>query len=260
VSARGAAPTGAAARIPGYGLARLAVVACAALLLLAWLAPPLEHLARRFVFVETVQFGAFAMGVPALVTLAGPWRGWSTSAALAVRRLRRRSPLWSVPPVLLYVVATVAWRTPAAVDGLSRHPLLALAEAPTLGVAGVLLWLELVASPPFSPRVVRPLRALLAASAMWATWIVAYVVGFSHSAWFPVYDRGLRPRLSLVGDQELATAVLWGLAAAAYVPVVFANLMAWLRNDEDPDDELRRLLRAERRAGGWGPGPEKRCA
>jgi cytochrome c oxidase assembly factor CtaG len=235
--------------IPTERQARLLAVAGAGVLLLAWFLPPLEHLARRFVFVETVQFGTFAMGAPALLALGAPWRHQAASAALAAWRLERRSPWWSLPSLVIYVAATIAWRTPAAMDALARHPLLALAEALTLCVAGVVLWSELVASPPFSPRLARPLRAALAAVAMWSTWIVAYIVGFSHVAWFPAYDRGSPVHFSLIGDQELAAAVLWGLAAAAYVPVVFANLMAWLRNGEDPDDELRRLLRAERRQG-----------
>jgi hypothetical protein len=31
------------------------------------------------------------------------------------------------------------------------------------------------------------------------------------------------------------------------MPVIFWNLYFWLRNDEDPDDELFRLMKEERR-------------
>ena len=55
--------------------------------------------------------------------------------------------------------------------------------------------------------------------------------------------------LSAAADQQVATAVLWLVAAASFVPVIFWNAMLWLRTDEDPDAELLALERAERRRG-----------
>jgi hypothetical protein len=43
--------------------------------------------------------------------------------------------------------------------------------------------------------------------------------------------------------------VLWFVAAASFVPIIFWNAMMWLRTDEDPDAELLALERAERRRG-----------
>jgi hypothetical protein len=70
--------------------------------------------------------------------------------------------------------------------------------------------------------------------------------------------------LSAAADQQIATAVLWFVAAASFVPVIFWDAMMWLRTDADPDAELLALARAERRrgtqpltrrqeGGGWNP-------
>ena len=74
-------------------------------------------------------------------------------------------------------------------------------------------------------------------------------------------DRPVQPRLlpqllttlagglSAAADQQIASAVLWFVAAAAFVPVIFWNALTWLQTEEDPDTELLALARAERRRG-----------
>ena len=53
--------------------------------------------------------------------------------------------------------------------------------------------------------------------------------------------------LSLAADQQVTTGVLWAIAACAFIPVIFWNLVVWLRSEEDPDQELHRLAKQERR-------------
>jgi hypothetical protein len=55
--------------------------------------------------------------------------------------------------------------------------------------------------------------------------------------------------LSAGADQQIASAVLWFVAAASFVPVIFWNALMWLKTDEDPDTELLALMRAARRRG-----------
>ena len=43
-------------------------------LIVACLVPPLDGLARRYLFVESIQFCVFALAAPALIALGAPWR------------------------------------------------------------------------------------------------------------------------------------------------------------------------------------------
>lgn len=236
---------------------RVALVGAVAVVGVA-LAPPLGTAGRQYAFAETVQFGLLAFAVPALLVVGQPWGPWGSRwppGALwrrleALQHRRRRHPdVWrSVVFVAADVGLMVLWRTPAWMDALVRHQWLVALEAVSLAVAGGGVWLELLGCPPLSPRLPRPWRAVLAVACMWATWIMAYIEGFAHVAWYRAFDHAG----ALVGpsmDQELATGILWFAAAASFVPVVFVDLMRWLQHDEDPDAELRKLVRAARRSG-----------
>ncbi|MGH9090872.1 MAG: cytochrome c oxidase assembly protein [Acidimicrobiales bacterium] len=228
----------------------------AVVVLVAAVVPPVLTEARRYEFVQAVQFVLLALALPALVVLGAPWarlrlaarpgdepRLLDRWAAARARHPELRRALAFLLPELAVVVA---WRTPGAVDALSRHPWLLAVEAATLAAAGVGSWLELVPSPPLAPRTPRPWRAVQAAVAMWLVWILAYALGFSRVSWFHAYHHA--GGLSTSADQQITTAVLWLSAAAAFLPVVFWDLLQWLKHDDDPDTELYRLVRSERRA------------
>jgi cytochrome c oxidase assembly factor CtaG len=129
-------------------------------------------------------------------------------------------------------------------------------EALTLIVAGVGLWLELVESPPLVPRLGAFRRAVLGALTMWFIWIEAYLVGMSQSAWYRNFGHVAGHGLSRAADQQVAAVVLWFIATVVFVPVIFVSALRWLHDDEEPNAELRKLVRADRR--GVGPFMERR--
>jgi cytochrome c oxidase assembly factor CtaG len=249
----------------------LAAVALA--LVLLSLVPPAATYARRYVFAESLQFLLFATVVPALLVLGAPWRRLGAPGGRGLAglffRARPRPPARPGPrrpggsgyargfTVLLAFVGTViAWRLPASVDALARWPGFAALEMATLVAAGSALWLELVESPPSLPALPRPLRAVFAAAAMWTIWVLAYILGFSQVAWFGAYRHG--GGLSPVADQEIATGIMWAVPALCFVPVVFVTALTWLKDPEDPDEELRAIIQAERpqpRPGRWPRPP-----
>jgi cytochrome c oxidase assembly factor CtaG len=215
------------------------------------LLPPLSTLAAREDWAEALQFAFLAVAGPALVVLGAPWRTVGVSPSylgrLAESRKRHPGAIRSVGFLFADLAVVVAWRTPAAVDAVAGRPWILLVEATSLMVVGIGLWLELVGSPPLVPRSSRPRRAGMAALAMWTIWTVAYVVAMSDVPWYRVFHHTAGVGLSASADHQLATVVLWIAAAVVFMPVVFWNLMQWLGAEEDPDDELSRLLRQERR-------------
>jgi cytochrome c oxidase assembly factor CtaG len=247
------------------------------------LVPPVATFARRYVFVESIQFVLFAMVAPALIVLGAPWRflrlsqaeGGTAAAApadgaartapvgtgpldrLAAARQRQRSFPRAAAVLVVFFGVCLVWRLPPAVDALARHPLLVAAELVTLLAAGIGLWLELVASPPLAPRLPNPQRAAIAALAMWSTWAVAYALGFASHGVFHAYDAA-GSGLSAVADQQITVGLVWAVSAFCFVPVVFVTMLAWLAGNDDPDEELQRLSRDGRQRAvvrGWDRRP-----
>ena len=226
-------------------------------------------LARRYIVAESAQFVVFAMAAPALIVLGAPWGllrlsdaagtepgqpGTAPLDRLAAARRQQTSFLRAAGFLAVFITAGVAWRLPAVVDELARHPALAAVELVTLLAAGIGLWLELVSSPPLAPRLPNPHRAAIAALAMWSTWIVAYALGFAGHAVFHGYDGPGSP-LSAVADQQITVALVWAVSACCFVPVVFVTMLRWLSPSDNPDEELQRLARDDRRlpvVRGWG--------
>lgn len=232
-------------------------LAAAVVIVLASLLPPGGTEARRYVFAESLQFALFAIVVPALVVLGAPWRLAPLSRDLASRMAatRRDRPAFLRAAAYLVVFAgmSAAWRVPALVDPLARQPGLAVLELATLLVAGTGLWLEIAQSPPLAPRIARWQRAVIAMLAMWTIWVLAYLLGFSSVAWYPAYRHIAGHGLSTLADQQIATGTLWAVAACCFLPVIFYSAITWLRDTEDPNDELRDIVRRTRHPG-WASG------
>jgi cytochrome c oxidase assembly factor CtaG len=227
-------------------------------LLVACLAPPAATLARRYVFVESIEFGLFAMVVPGLLAAGAPWRLLRLSRAgpagippdapgpggpadrLALARRRHPSFVRSVVFLVVFAGACGFWRLPPVVDTLARNQALVAAEVASLLAAGTGLWLEIVPSPPLAPRGRGPQRALIAALAMWFIWITSYILGFANGVVFHAYQRA-SGGLGAVTDQELATLLMWLVAGLCFAPVIFIIMLGWLRDSEDTDAELARV-------------------
>jgi len=262
----------AAGRSVGVVALRLALSVLAALILVLCLVPPFATYARRFEFVEAIQFCLLAVTIPVCIASGAPWRRLGLAAAepprigddgaviapagirpvdrLYLGRRRHPDPWRAVVVAVVYLVAVVLWRIPATVDALVHHPWLIVVEAGVLVPLGLALWLELVESPPLTPRLTRPHRVAMSAVVMWVIWVLAYLVGLAHGSWYHGFDHSMATGISVSADQQLTSGVMWALTGAAFVPVIFWNLVFWLQAEEDPDDELYRLVRQERTRGG----------
>jgi cytochrome c oxidase assembly factor CtaG len=239
---------------------RTACLLAATVIAVLVLVPPIGTLARRTEYAATLQFALLAISVPALVALGAPWRLLGLAGAgahgdgphridkLADHRRRHRELPWSLAFIVCDLGVAIAWHTPGAVRAIASHGWLAIVEGGVLLVFGLGLWLELLSSPPLVPRSGHLRRAVLGAFSMWGFWILAYVTGLSNRGFYQNFTH-TPGGLSAAADQQIAAGVLWAVAAATFVPVIFWNALAWLQSEEDPDTELQALARSERRRG-----------
>lgn len=265
-------PTGERRRAPNrFGERRIWLSALGALAVLICVIPPVLTLAQRYVVAETVQFVVCGIIGPALIVLGAPWRllGLARSQGAPVPAGahgggfadwladgRRHHPTFRRAGLflLLFMAVALAWRLPVTMDALVRVPALAAVQVVSLLVAGTGLWLELVGSPPLSPRLPRPQRAAVSALAMWFIWATAYAVGMNTNNVYGAYGDLPGRALSLMADQELASGVMWVVAGCAFIPIVLVTMLGWLSNAETSDEEFQRSVRDEHQRAvvrGW---------
>jgi cytochrome c oxidase assembly factor CtaG len=228
----------------------------AAVLVVAVLVPPIATQARRYEWVEALQYVVLGLVAPGFFVAGAPWErlGLARPArSLAAARRRHPERLRSAVLVGLALCCMAAWRVPAIVDRLPSSRWWLALEAVTLTCSGTVLWLECVSSAPLIPRSTRPFRIALCAVSMWTTWVIAYMVAMSTADWYPAYRHQVGRGLSKVADQQLAAGLLWAAATACFVPVIFSNLLWWLHSEEDPDEALNRMVSEERRRSGSRP-------
>ncbi len=235
------------------------------------LVPPVSQWARHYEYVESVRFCFFAIVVPALLVTGDPWRwlglasrdsyvgnadgiaGPPTKAKwidrVALARLGRSGNRQAYVLTILFCAVAILLRTASVVDSVRSHPWLAPIESLVLVGVGVLLWADLVESPPMKPSATRPYRIGMSAVSMWTVWVLAYMGAMAHGSWYPAFVHVAGHGLSLAADQQLSTGIMWLLCAGAFLPVIFWNLVHWLQSEENPDDELHRIVRRERILG-----------
>jgi cytochrome c oxidase assembly factor CtaG len=113
-------------------------------------------------------------------------------------------------------------------------------ELVTLVAASAALWQELIRPSAAREPLPRPLRAAMAAVAMWTIWVIAYVTGMSAGGATPAAP-GV---VSTVAERELGAGVLMAVSGICYAPVIFVMAMSWLNDRGNPDAEARQLISA----------------
>ncbi len=253
---------------------RLGLSIVGLVLVVLFLVPPVSTWAGKYQFVESLQFAVFAFAVPALLVSGAQWRrvGLASGESLevnedggqvspthprfidrvAIERTKGSHQRRAVLVASLFAVLSIFWRVAPVVDFLVRHPWMAWIEALSLILPGMALFSNLIESPPLRPGTLRPYRIGISAGVMWSAWVVAYLDGMSHDSWYHAFHHVAGQGISLSADQQLSAGLIWFVSAAVFIPIVFWNLVYWLQSEEDPSDELQRLVRDERTRGFFG--------
>jgi cytochrome c oxidase assembly factor CtaG len=225
----------------GLGRLRSVLGPVAVVLAAAVAVPPVATDARHYAAVQALQFVVFAAVAPALLVLGWPSRLTRAVAAWPVPTQHAdRATLRAAMSLMPCLALVVVWRIPAVLAALARDPALVAVELVTLVAAGVALWRELARPSAAREPLPRPLRAAMAAVAMWTIWVIAYVTGMSAGGATPAAP----VVLSTLAERELGVGVLMAVSGLCYVPVVFVMALSWLSDRENPDVEARQLISA----------------
>ncbi len=259
---------------PPRGLALQATAFYGGLLaVLLALVSPLGYWSGTFIWVRVLQDILLGVVAPSLIVLGAPWlvlrRGLGRRAtrpgaavlaeaeqvAAAAVPARRRAPprlrSWPVAVTGLFILVWCGWYVPALYDAGLHHPVVLAAQVVSYLGVGVLFWLQLIGSRPFTPRFAPLYRVMLITAVVLASTVLGMVLGFGANVIYPGYRGvGSHHLLTVTGDQQLGGAELWVLVLLPYVITGVSLLIRWL-NDEESEAlsaSLDRMLRPSKRA------------
>jgi cytochrome c oxidase assembly factor CtaG len=238
------------------------------LLAAATIVSPLGYWSGVYIWVRAIQDLTLALVAPGLIVLGAPW------AALA-RGLGRPAPggsqasgprwwlRWPVATVLAFNVIWVAWHLTALFDLVPASRAAAAAEYLLYLGAGILFWLQLIGSRPWSPAPAPLRRAALLAGTVAVFTVLGMVLVFGASVIYPGYANAAHHVMTVLDDQQLAGAVLWMGMLLPVIPAAVAILLRWLSDEESAalSTGLDRLLAQPdpaKRGSAWPSRPRFR--
>jgi cytochrome c oxidase assembly factor CtaG len=232
-------------RIPSAARAGRDVAFYAGLLVVGGaLMSPLDALSAALFSAHMVQHLLLMVVAAPLLVYARPGAalvaGLPPVARQAARALRgdfwRGAARVAVNPVVVWTVGALAvwaWHMPTLYDAALRHDALHAAEHASFLGAAMLFWAVVLRSG--GPRrLPRPVAALLVLATGVQSSALGAVLLFASNPLYPAHRVGaLVWKVSPLGDQQLAGALMWGPPWLLYVAVMWWLLFRWF---EDMDD------------------------
>jgi putative membrane protein len=234
------------------------------LVILAALASPIDTLSEKLFWVHMVQHVMLLSIAAPLIVLGAPWMSIWRPLPLGLRRTLAkavsRSPWWGPlralarqlvrpwPAWLLFNVNLVLWHIPAAYDLAVRDRAVHDLEHTTFLLFGILLWAQVLDSPPLRARLATMARVYYMLAAATVGWVLSLVLAFASSPLYPLYAHlAHRPGgISALVDQQIAAGVMLVPGSLSMTLFIFIQLYLWVGND----------ARSERGAVSPRPAPE----
>ena len=237
-------------------------------LLLAMLAivSPLRYWSGIYIWVRAIQDLVLAVVAPGLIVLGAPWP--ALARCLGRRQPGREAPgdatarpwwlRWPVATAVAFNVIWLGWHVPALFDRVPVSAAAAAAEYVLYFGAGILFWLQVIGSRPWSPGAT-PLRGLeLLVGTLAADTILGMVLVFGSGVLYHAYANSAHHVMTVIDDQQLAGAVLWMGMLPPMIAAAVAVLVRWLNEEESHalSAGIDRLL--TQRSSAWPSRPRFR--
>lgn len=216
------------------------------LAILAAVEGPIDAYADKLLLAHMIQHLLLIVVAPPLIVLGAPWMsvwrplplGFRRAVARAVTHSPYGAPLRALtrPLVawLLFNLDLVAWHVPAAYDLTLRNAALHALEHITFLLFSILLWSQVVDSPPLRARLSELRRIAYLAGVMVVNVAVAMVLAFSPSPLYDPYVRELdRPiAISALSDQQIAGGIMWTAGMVPFEIAIALLAQRWLARDD----------------------------
>jgi putative membrane protein len=215
------------------------------------LGSPIESLSQKLFWVHMTQHVLLLTVAAPLIVLGAPWMSIWRPLPLGFRRWAARgvaSSPWMLPlravgrtlgrPMgawLVFSINLVLWHIPALYDLTLRHLAIHALEHTTFLLFGILLWAQVLDSPPLRLRLRAIQRVYYIVAATVVGWLISLVLAFAPSPLYPVYAHLThRPGgISALTDQQLAAGVMLVPGSLSMTIFVFVGLYRWLGVDDD---------------------------
>jgi putative membrane protein len=203
---------------------------------------PVRYWSGIYIWVRALQDLLLAVVAPGLIVLGAPW----SALARCVGRpdagqrdrgdaARSRPPWglrWPVITVVAFNVIWLGWHVPVLFDRVPVSAAAAAAEYLLYLTAGILFWLQVIGSRPWTPAAVPLRRATLLIGTVAADTILGMVLVFGSGVLYRVYGNSAHHVMTVVDDQQLAGAILWMGILPPMIAGAVAVLMRWLNDEE----------------------------
>jgi putative membrane protein len=213
---------------------------------------PLRYWSGIYIWVRAVQDLVLAIVAPGLIVLGGPWPAlaWCAGRPDLGRpdlgrpdvgqrdrgdAARPRPPWWlrwPVTTVVAFNVIWLVWHVPALFDRVPVSAAAAAVEYVLYLGAGILFWLQVIGSRPWTPAAAPLRRAALVVGTVAADTVLGMVLVFGSGVLYRVYGNTAHHVMTVVDDQQLAGAVLWMGMLPPMIGAAVAVLMRWLNDEE----------------------------
>jgi len=243
------------------------------------LVSPVRYWSGIYIWVRAVQDLLLAVVAPGMIVVGAPWSAlaWCVGRRdLGQRDLGRadagqrdrgdaarpRPPWWlrwPVTTVVAFNVIWLGWHVPALFDRVPVSAAAAAAEYLLYLGAGILFWLQVIGSRPWTPVSVPLRRATLVIATVVADTVLGMVLVFGSGVLYRVYGDTGHHVMTVVDDQQLAGAILWMGMLPPMIAAAVAVLMRWLNDEESQalSSGIDRLL-TPRSSAAWPSRPRFR--
>jgi putative membrane protein len=229
-----------------FGLALVTMVAA--------LASPIDTEAESLFWVHMGQHLLLTMVAAPLLVLAAPWMALWRALPLRARRpvarlavsARPVAPLRAlmrpVPAFVAFNLTMWAWHLPALYDLTLRSLPVHELEHLMFLVTGVLLWLQIIDSPPLHSSLDDLRRGAVAFGTILNGWFIALILAFWPTPLYSAYSSLThRPGgISAMTDQQYAAGMMWMIGSLPLSAMVFVLIARIAGDDDRPGGRARR--------------------